>query len=69
MKHLATLLLLIGFTDPAGSKIWVERANVYTVSTQGGCHSNAKTKIGTGNGTFVCVQEDPEEVVRRLDAK
>jgi hypothetical protein len=69
MKYLAPILVIFAcFTDPSGAPVWVAKLQAISVMKPGSlCKENSNAKIITSNG-FTCVLEDPEEVIRRLEA-
>jgi hypothetical protein len=70
MKIVAPFLVvlsLVGFTDPLGHHVYVARAQVVSVTEPIDCTKTAHAKINIGSGSFLCVQETVDEVIRALE--
>lgn len=71
MKYLAPALLVFSFacfTSPDGAAIWLQQEHVVAILRPAGdCAPGAQTKITLANGNIVCVSEDRNTVVKRID--
>ena len=71
MKYLAPILTLFGLvclTAPDGNGVWITREQIVTVGHAADCGKGANAKLGLSQGTM-CVQETPQQVIKKLDDK
>ena len=72
MKYLAPILLVYGLvclTSPDGFGVWLEKSQIVSILRPvSDCAAGAQAKVTMGNGTVVCVSEDRNTVVKKIEA-
>lgn len=71
MTYLAPILIvfsLVCLTAPDGNPVWVTREAVISVGNAADCAKGSNAKIGLNQGTL-CVQETPQQVLKKLEEK
>lgn len=58
--------LLLAFTDPSGSPIWIAKDQITAIAKPAGCFPGSQTKVITGAGN-ICIREPLEQVVKTFE--